>query len=58
MNSLTTSIKKPAERSSCNDVRHKVLPALIIVFREVFETGLIVGIMLAGRVVKTFANWE
>ena len=47
MNSSTTSIRKPAELSSCNEVRHKVLAALIIVFREVFEAGLIIGIVMA-----------
>src|SRR3954454_7324740 len=40
------STKRRAARSSCN--RHSlVLAALIIVFREVFEAGLIVGIVLA-----------
>src|SRR4051812_10332702 len=40
------STKRRAERWSCN--RHSlVLAALIIVFREVFEAGLIVGIVLA-----------
>src|SRR3954464_11486467 len=40
------STKRRAARWSCN--RHSlVLAALIIVFREVFEAGLIVGIVLA-----------
>src|SRR3954465_3610298 len=40
------STKRRAERWSCN--RHSVvIAALIIVFREVFEAGLIVGIVLA-----------
>ena len=32
-------------RSSCREV--PVLPSLLIVFREVFEAGLIVGIVMA-----------
>src|SRR6266404_7663713 len=46
MNFTTTSTKRRAAPWSCNR-RAPVLAALIIVFREVFEAGLIVGIVLA-----------
>jgi high-affinity iron transporter len=46
MNFTTNSTKRRAAPWSCSR-RARVLAALIIVFREIFEAGLIIGIVLA-----------
>jgi len=59
MSFSTTSTTRRGARWSCNSHWfHLVLAALIIVFREVFEAGLIIGIVLAvTRSVRRRNRW-